>query len=95
MGTFVGLSALSWYSRGTSLVMETKPMRDEMKPEGHARDQEMHDMMGMPLTSWHGHRRTSFTMAAKAPCEAPGTWRAYESRTHEMKATRLASCASA
>ena len=43
-------------SRGISLAMETKPMRDEMKPEGHTCDQEMHDMMGMPLTSWHGHR---------------------------------------
>ena len=50
-------------SRGISLAMETKPMRDEMKPEGHTCDQEMHDMMGMPLTSWHGHRRASFAIA--------------------------------
>ena len=76
-------------SRGISLAMETKPMRDEMKPEGHTCDQEMHDMMGMPLTSWHGHRRASFAMAAKAACKSPGTWRAYESRTHAMKATSI------
>ena len=50
-------------SRGISLAMETKPMRDEMKPEGHTCDQEMHDMMGTPLTSWHGHCRALFAIA--------------------------------
>ena len=61
MGAFVGLSgplaasALRW--------KQFKPMRDEMKPEGHTCDQEMHDMMGTPLTSWHGHRRVSFAIA--------------------------------
>ena len=39
--------------------------------------------------SWHGHRRASFAMAAKAACKSPGTWRAYESRTHVMKATSI------
>ena len=65
-------------SCGTSLAMETKPLCDEMKPEGHTHDQEMHAMMGMHLTSWHGHRRTSFAMVAKAPCEAPGIGHAWQ-----------------
>ena len=60
-------------SRGTSLAMETKPMRDEMKPEGCTKGIQLqaikkctwHDMMGMPLTSWHGHRRTSLAMAER------------------------------
>ena len=62
----LGLGPSRGTCTGASLAMETKPMRDEMKPEGHTSDQEMHDMMGMPLTSWHGHRRASFAIAAKA-----------------------------
>ena len=83
-----GPSLVSGPSRGTSLAMETKPVRDETKPEGYTSDQEIHVMVGMHLTSWQGHHRTSFA-------KAPGTWRAYESRTRKMKAASSASLSSA